>query len=392
MKKKIVLAGACRTAIGSFGGSLSSIPATELGGIVIKEAIKRAGITPGDIDHVYMGNVLQCGQGQNVARQAAVRAGIPYEVPAVTVNVVCGSGLDAVNMASNMIEAGEADIVIAGGTENMSRAPYYMENARFGYRMGDGNVKDSMITDSLWDAFSNYHMGITAENIADEWKISREEQDEFAFDSQQKAILALGKGVLSDEIVPVEVKQKRDIVVFKEDESPRKNVSIEKMSSLPSAFKKYGSVTAANASTINDGAAAVVVMSEDKAKELGVDFMAYYEGGALAGVDPQIMGIGPVAATKKVMKKLNITIKDIELIEANEAFAVQAIAVKRELGITDEKVNVSGGAIALGHPVGASGTRILVTLLHGMKRLDKKIGLATLCIGGGMGCAVIVKR
>ncbi|MFV0364186.1 MAG: acetyl-CoA C-acetyltransferase [Suipraeoptans sp.] len=391
MSKKIAIVSACRTAVGSMGGTLSTTPAATLGSIVIKEAIDRAGIKPEDVDRVYMGNVLQAGQGQNVARQASVNAGIPFSVPAITINAVCGSGLECVNMAARLIKTGEADVVIAGGTENMSMAPYYMEKARFGYRMGDAVLKDSMIKDALWDAFNDYHMGITAENVAEQWKVTREEQDKFAFDSQMKTKTAMENGYFDEEIVPVEVKRKKDTIVFKEDESPRKDANLEKMSTLRSAFKKGGTVTAANASAINDGAAAVVLMSEEKAKELGANVMAYYVGGAMAGVDPKIMGVGPVEATKKTFERLNLTIDDIDIVEANEAFAAQAIAVKRELKIPDEKLNVSGGAIALGHPVGASGTRIFVTLLHNMKRLDKKTGLATLCIGGGMGCSVVVE-
>lgn len=392
MEKKIVLAGACRTAIGAMGGSLGSIPAAELGALVIKEAISRAGITPDDVEHVYMGNVLQAGQGQNVARQAAVKAGIPYRVPAVTINVVCGSGLNSINMAAQMIKAGDADVVVAGGTENMTSAPYILDKARYGYRMGDGRLKDSMVADALWDVFNDYHMGITAENIVERWGLTREELDGFAYASQMKAAKAQKQYKFKEEIVPVEVKSRKGSFVFDQDESPRKDSSLEKMAALRPAFKKDGTVTAANSSTINDGAAAIIVMSEEKATELGVTPMAYWLGGDLAGVEPEIMGIGPVAATKKTLAKLNMTISDIDLIEANEAFAAQSIAVKRDLDIPDEKLNVNGGAISLGHPVGASGTRILVTLLHEMKRNDQKRGLATLCIGGGMGCSMVVER
>lgn len=392
MEKKIVLAGACRTAIGSMGGSLSSVPAAELGGIVIKEAISRAGIKESDVEHVYLGNVLQAGQGQNVARQAAVKAGIPYSVPAVTINVVCGSGLNCVNMAAQMIRAGEADIVVAGGTENMTRAPYYLENARAGYRLGDGKLKDSLVGDALWDVFNDYHMGITAENIAERWKITREELDQFSYGSQVKAAAALKSNVFADEIVPVEIKSRKGSYLFSEDESPRPDSSLEKMGRLRPAFKADGVVTAANSSTINDGAAAVIVMSEEKAKELNVTPMAVWLGGDLAGVEPEIMGIGPVAATKKTLAKLNLSIDDMDVVEANEAFAAQSIAVQRDLGISAEKLNVHGGAISLGHPVGASGTRILVTLLHELKRSNSRLGLATLCIGGGMGCSAIVEN
>lgn len=392
MNKNIVLAGACRTPIGSMGGALSSVPAAELGAIVIKEAIKRAGIRPEDIEHVYMGNVIQAGQGQNVARQAALKAGLPIQTPAVTINVVCGSGLNSVNMAAQMIEAGEADIVIAGGMENMSMAPYVLNRARFGYRMGDAVMQDSMVKDALWDAFNDYHMGITAENIAEKWKITRDELDAFALKSQQKAVEARENGAFREEIVAVEVPTKKGTVLVSEDEGPRSDASLEKMRKLKPAFKKDGVVTAANSSSINDGAAAVVVMSEEKAKELGVVPMAYWMAGTLAGVDPSIMGIGPVAATRKLLNRMNMSIDEIDLIEANEAFASQSIAVKRELKIPDEKLNINGGAIALGHPVGASGTRILVTLLYALQHTGKEMGLATLCIGGGMGCAALVRR
>lgn len=392
MSKKIVLAGACRTPIGAMGGTLSTVPAVELGALVIQAAIGRAGINAEDVDHVYMGNVIQAGLGQNVARQASVKAGVPIEVPAVTVNVVCGSGLSCVNMAAQMIQAGDADIVVAGGMENMSMAPYVLDKARFGYRMGDAAMKDSMVKDALWDAFNDYHMGITAENVAEKWNLKREELDEFALKSQNKAVTARENGNFKDEIVPVEIKTKKGAILFSQDEGPRADSSLEKIAKLRPAFKKDGVVTAANASSINDGAAAVIVMSEEKAKELGVEVMAYWKAGALAGVDPSIMGIGPVKATEKVLKKLDLSIDDIDLVEANEAFAAQAIAVQRELNIPEEKLNVNGGAIALGHPVGASGTRILVTLLHEMVKTDKKTGLATLCIGGGMGCATVVEK
>lgn len=392
MNKKIVLAGACRTPIGSMGGGLSTVPASDLGAIVIKEAMTRAGIRPEDVEHVYMGNVIQAGQGQNVARQAAIKAGLPVEVPAVTINVVCGSGLNCVNMAAQMIESGEADVVIAGGMENMSMAPYVLNRARFGYRMGDAVMQDSMVKDALWDAFNDYHMGITAENVAEKWNLTREELDDFALTSQKKAVQARENGTFADEIVPVEIQTKKGTIVVSEDEGPRSDANIEKMAKLRPAFKKDGVVTAANSSSINDGAAAVIVMSEEKAKELGVIPMAYWVAGTLAGVDPTIMGIGPVAATQKLLKRMDMSMDEIDLVEANEAFATQSIAVKRELQIPDEKLNISGGAIALGHPVGASGTRILVTLLYGLQRTGKSTGLATLCIGGGMGCAALVRR
>ena len=392
MAKKIVLAGACRTAIGVMGGTLSTTPVADLGAIVIKEALNRAGVPADQVDQVYMGCVIQAGQGQNVARQSSIKAGLPIEVPAVTVNVVCGSGLNCVNMAAQMIAAGEADIVVAGGMENMSMAPYAVMQGRYGYRMNDGKLVDTMVHDALWDAFNDYHMGITAENICDQWGITREELDVFAAKSQQKACAAQEAGAFDKEIVPVTVKKKKETIEFKKDEGPRPGTTAESIAKLRPAFKKDGLVTAGNASGINDGAAAVIVMSEEKAKELGVKPMATWVAGALAGVDPTIMGIGPVAATKKVMAKTGMKIEDFDVIEANEAFAAQSIAVQRELGFTDEQLNPNGGAIALGHPVGASGCRILVTLLHEMEAKDLKKGLATLCIGGGMGCATIVER
>ena len=392
MAKKIVLAGACRTDIGTMGGSLSTTPAAELGAIVIKEALKRAGVAPDAVDQVYMGCVIQAGLGQNVARQASIKAGLPIEVPAVTMNVVCGSGLNCVNQAAQMILAGEADVVVAGGMENMSMAPYAIPQGRYGYRMGNATMVDTMVNDALTDAFNQYHMGITAENICEKWGLTREELDEFAAWSQQKTVAAQEAGKFDDEIVPVEVKKKKETVIFNKDEGPRPGTTKESIAKLRPAFKKDGIVTAANSSGINDGAAAVIVMSEEKAKELGVKPMATWVAGALAGVDPTIMGIGPVAATKKVMAKTGMNIDDFDLIEANEAFAAQSVAVGKELGINMDKLNVNGGAIALGHPVGASGCRILVTLLHEMVKRDAKKGLATLCIGGGMGCATIVER
>lgn len=392
MSKKVVLAGACRTAIGTMGGSLSTVPAVELGKTVIEEAINRAGIKKEDVDHVYMGCVIQAAQGQNVARQASIKAGLPIETPAVTVNVVCGSGLNCVNMAAQMIQAGDADIVVAGGMENMSLTPYALKKARFGYRMGNSEMVDTMVNDALWDAFNNYHMGITAENICEKWGLTREELDEFAANSQQKCEAAMNAGKFKDEIVPVEVKMRKQTVVVDTDEGPRPGTTAEGIAKLRPAFKPDGIVTAANSSGINDGAAAIVVMSEEKAKELGVKPMATFVAGALAGVAPEIMGIGPVAATQKVMDKAGMDINDFDLIEANEAFAAQSVAVGKELGFDLAKLNVNGGAIALGHPVGASGCRILVTLLHEMQKRDAKKGLATLCIGGGMGCATIVER
>lgn len=391
MVKEIVIAGACRTALGKFGGSLTNTPAVELGAIVIKEAIRRAGIKPEDVDEVLMGNVLQAGLGQSPARQAAVKAGIPVEVPALTINNVCGSGLKVVNMAAAMIEAGEADVMVVGGMENMSAAPYALPQARFGYRMNDGKFVDVMIKDGLWDAFNDYHMGITAENVAEQYGVTREMQDEFAAWSQQKCEAAQKAGKFDEEIVPVPVKVKKEVVEFKVDEFPRQGVTAEGLAKLKPAFKKDGTVTAANASGINDGAAALVIMSAEKAKELGVKPMAKFVAGASAGVDPSIMGVGPVYATRKVLKKAGMELDQIDLFEANEAFAAQSVAVANELGLDKSKVNVNGGAIALGHPIGASGCRILVTLLYELKHSGKKTGLATLCIGGGMGVATIVE-
>ena len=393
MTKKVVLAGACRTAIGKMGGALSNTPAAELGSIVIKEALNRAGVKPEQVDEVLMGCVIQAAQGQNVARQASIKAGLPIEVPAVTLNVVCGSGLNCVNQAAAMIMAGQADIVVAGGMENMSMAPYAMTKARFGYRMNNATIVDTMVNDALTDAFNHYHMMITAENICDRWNLTREELDEFSANSQQKAEKAMAEHKFDDEIVPVPVKVKKEIVEFKVDEGPRPGTTVETLAKLRCCSgKEGGMVTAGNASGINDGAAAIVVMSEEKAKELGVIPMATWVQGALAGVEPEIMGIGPVAATRKVMERTGLTVDDMDLIEANEAFAAQSVAVAKELGFDMSKVNVNGGAVALGHPVGASGCRILVTLLHEMQKRDAKKGLATLCIGGGMGCATIVER
>jgi len=393
MKKKVVIAGSCRTAIGKMSGMLSTVPVVKLGEVVIREAVNRAGIKPSDVDMVYMGCILQAAQGQNVARQAAVNAGIPVESPAVTINVVCGSGLEAVNMAARMVLLGEADVVVAGGMENMSASAYALPQARAGYRLGDGVLVDTMVNDGLTDAFSKTHMGLTAENIAEQWGLTREELDAFSARSHQKAAKAQAEGKFVAEIVPVQVRIKRDVIDFVEDEGIRPETTAEGLAKLRPAFKPDGVVTAGNASTINDGAAAVVVMSEEKARELGVTPEAIWLGSALEGVEPSIMGIGPVAATRKLMEKLNITIADFDVIEGNEAFAAQSVAVLRDLGIDDEKVNVSGGAIALGHPIGASGCRILVSLIHEMKRQpEAKLGLATLCIGGGMGCATAIAK
>ena len=393
MGKKVVLAGACRTAIGKMGGALSNTPAADLGAIVIKEALKRAGVKPEMVDEVKMGCVIQAAQGQNVARQAAIKAGLPIEVPAITINVVCGSGLKCVNDAATMIMAGEADIVVAGGMENMSMAPYAMTKARFGYRMNNATIIDTMVNDALTDAFNHYHMMITAENVCDKYGITREELDAFSANSQQKCEKAIAEGKFDDEIVPVPVKVKKEMVDFVKDEGPRPGTTPESLSKLRCCSGKEGGlVTAGNASGINDGAAAIVVMSEEKAKELGVTPMATWVAGALGGVAPEIMGVGPVASTKKVLAKTGLTIDDMDLIEANEAFAAQSIAVARDLNFDMSKVNVNGGAIALGHPVGASGCRILVTLLHEMQKRESKRGLATLCIGGGMGCSTIVEK
>jgi len=393
--KKVVIASACRTAIGKFGGTLSNVPAARLGEVVIREAVSRAGLKPEQVDHVYMGCVIQAGLGQNVARQASIYAGLPYTTPAVTVNVVCGSGLHCVNMAAQMIEAGDADVVVAGGVENMDMAPFAIQKGRYGYRMGypmgKSELVDTMVNDALWDVYNNCHMGITAENICDRWGITREELDAFSVNSQNKASAAIAAGAFKEEIVPVVIKNKKGDIVFDTDEGPRAGTTMEALAKLKPAFKPDGRVTAGNSSAINDGAAAVVVMSEEKAKELGITPMATWIGGALGGVDPAIMGIGPMAATKKVMEKTGLKVEDMDLIEANEAFAAQSVAVARELNFDMSKVNVNGGAVALGHPVGASGCRILVTLLYAMKHRGAHKGLATLCIGGGMGCATIVE-
>lgn len=392
MARKVVLAGACRTAIGTMGGTLSTTPAPDLGTIVIKEALKRTGIRPEQVDEVYMGCVIQAGLGQNPARQAAVNAGIPVEVPATTINVLCGSGLHCVNLAAKLIASGDADIIVAGGMENMSKAPYLLYDARFGYRMGAAMMDDALLRDALHDAFGGYHMGMTAENVAEDWGLTRQQLDEFAAWSQNKCEKAQAGGRFKDEIVPVEVKKKKETIIFDTDEGPRKGVTVEGISKLRPAFKEGGIVTAANSSGINDGAAAIIVMSEEKAKELGITPMGTWIGGELAGVEPRIMGVGPVASTRKVMKKTGYQISDFDLIEANEAFAAQSVAVGHDLGFDMDKLNVNGGAIALGHPVGASGCRILVTLLHEMAKRDAKKGLATLCVGGGMGCSAIVTR
>ncbi|MBW4827933.1 MAG: acetyl-CoA C-acetyltransferase [Clostridiaceae bacterium] len=391
--KEVVIASAVRTAVGTYGGSFKNVPAVDLGVVAVKEAIKRAGIKADQVDELVFGNVLQAGLGQNVARQVSVHAGIPIEVPSFTVNKVCGSGLKTVELAAQAIVAGEADIVIAGGTENMSKAPYVLNNNRWGQRMGDGKVVDEMIKDGLWDAFNDYHMGITAENVAEKWNLTREEQDQFALTSQLRAEEAIKSGRFKDEIVPVEVPQRKgDPKIVDTDEHPRFGSTIEGMAKLRPAFKKDGTVTAGNASGINDGAAAFVVMSKEKAEELGIEPLATIVSYASAGVDPSVMGTGPIPASRKALEKANLTVKDLDLVEANEAFAAQSLAVAKELGLDMEKTNVNGGAIALGHPIGASGARILVTLLYEMAKRDAKHGLATLCIGGGQGTALIVRR
>lgn len=400
--RKVVIVSACRTAIGKMGGSLSKISAVDLGALVIKESVRRAGIAPDLVDHVNLGCVIQAGLGQNVARQSSVKAGLPVETTAVTVNAVCGSGLNCVNMSADMIMSGNADIVIAGGTENMSKGPYIIPDARYGYRMNNGTLLDAMVNDALWDAFNNYHMGVTAENICCNTlaqkkygysPITREQLDVFSALSQQKACAAQASGSFKEEIVgvPIHDKKKGDWI-FDIDESPRSGTTPESLSTLKPAFLPNGIVTAGNSSGINDGAAAVVLMSEEKAIALGVKPLAEYIGGSLGGVEPEVMGLGPIVAVRKVMKKTGYSVEDMDLIEANEAFAAQSIAVAESLHFNANKLNVNGGAIALGHPVGASGCRILVTLLYALKKANARLGLATLCIGGGMGCAVIVKR
>ena len=390
--KDLYVVNCCRTAIGSFGGSLKNTPAAEMGAVVVKEALKRANVAPENVDELMFGCILTSAQGQNVARQVSIKAGIPYSVPAYTVGMVCGSGMKSVIEGARSILAGDSDIVVCGGTENMSAAPFASMDARWGARMGDKKLVDTMIKDGLWDAYNNYHMGTTAENINDIWGITRREQDEFAAASQQKTEAAQAAGRFDDEIVPVMIKVKKEMVEFKVDEQPRPDSTAEKLANLKPAFKRDGgTVTAGNASGINDGAAALVIMSAEKAKELGVKPLAKIVTGASAGVDPSIMGIGPVYATRKALKKANLELKDIDLIEANEAFAAQSVAVANELGFDMDKVNVNGGAVALGHPIGASGCRILVTLLYEMKRRNANYGLATLCVGGGMGVATIVE-
>ena len=391
--KEVVIVSAARTPIGSFGGALKGIPTRKLGAIAIKGAVERAGIKPEMVDEVIMGAVLQGGLGQNVARQMTLDAGLPIETPAMTINKVCGSGLRAVELAAQIIKAGDADIIVAGGAENMTATAYALPSARWGARMNNAQMVDMMVNDGLWDAFNGYHMGITAENVAEQWGITREELDEFSVISQNRAEEAIKAGKFKDEIVPVEIPQRKgDPIVFDTDEFPKFGTTIDKVAKLKPAFKKDGIVTAANASGINDAGAAVVVMSKEKAEELGIKPLCTIKSYASAGVDPSIMGVGPVPASRKALDKAGLTIEDIDLVEANEAFAAQSLAVRKDLNLDPEKTNVNGGAIAIGHPIGASGCRILITLIYEMMRRDSKYGLATLCIGGGMGTALIVER
>lgn len=392
--KDVYIVNCCRTAIGSFGGALTGTSAADMGAAVIKEVLARGGVRPEQVDEVMMGCILTAGLGQNVARQASLKAGIPVEVPAYTVGMVCGSGMKSVIEAARTILAGDADVIVAGGTENMSAAPYSIPSARWGARMNNNKIVDTMVNDGLWDVYNNYHMGVTAENICDQWGITREELDAFALSSQQKTAAAQSAGRFDDEIVPIPVKVKKDTVDFTVDEYPKNNTTAEGLAKLKPAFKPDGGkVTAGNASGINDGAAAVLVVSGEAVKKYGLKPMAKLVGWGQGGVDPKIMGYGPVPASRNAMKKAGLTIQDMDLIEANEAFAAQSIAVARDLGFDMSKVNVNGGAISLGHPVGCSGARIIVTLLHEMmKRPEAKRGLATLCIGGGMGTATIFEK
>jgi acetyl-CoA C-acetyltransferase len=387
-----VIVSAVRTAIGTYGGGLAEVPAVKLGEICIRAALERADLKPDQVEEVIMGNVLQAGLGQNPARQAAVNADLPVEVPAMTINKICGSGLKAVMLAAQAVKLGDADIVVAGGMESMSRAAYVLEKARFGYRMGDGQLVDSMIRDGLWDAFNNCHMGITAENICTESHLSREELDAFALESQRRAVHAIEAGTFRAEIVPVEVPGRKGSTFFEQDQQPRAETTAEALAKLRPAFKKDGMVTAGNSSGLNDGGAAVVVMSRRKAEELGLKPLATIRGYASAGVDPRIMGMGPVPSSRRALEKAGLSVSDLDVVEANEAFAAQSVAVGKELGFDRAKLNVNGGAIALGHPIGASGTRVLVTLLYEMQRRNAHYGLATLCIGGGQGVAMIVER
>lgn len=391
--REVVIVSAARTAIGNFNGSLSGFSAVELGAIAAREAIARAGINPNEVNEAIVGNILSAGLGQNVARQVAIKAGVPETSPAMTINKLCGSGLRAVSMAAQFIMLGDAEVILAGGTESMTNAPYLLDKARNGYRMGHGQVIDSMIYDGLTDVFNQYHMGVTAENIAEQWNISREEQDQFALKSQQKAEAAQRAGKFEPEIVPVEIPQKKgDPIQFKTDEFVRQGVTLEQLQKLKPAFKKDGTVTAGNASGINDGAAMLIVMSRQKANELGLKPLVKIVSYGNAALDPKIMGYGPVPATRIALQKAKMQITDIDLVEANEAFAAQSIAVLRDLNLNPDIVNVNGGAIALGHPIGASGARILTTLIYEMKRRNVATGLATLCIGGGQGTALIVEN
>ncbi|MCL2897292.1 acetyl-CoA C-acetyltransferase [Brenneria tiliae] len=388
----LVIASAARTAIGKFGGSLSGFTAPQLGALVIDAAVRRAGLGPAAVDEVIFGNVLQAGLGQNPARQALLQAGLPDTTPATSINMVCGSGLQSVIFAAQSIAAGNADVVLAGGMENMSAAPYLLNQARWGYRMGDQTITDSMVNDGLFCAVNRYHMGVTAENVAQRYHISRQEQDDVALLSQQRAAAAIERGAFRQEIIPVTLKSKKGDTLFAVDEHPRAGTSAESLGKLAPAFNPAGSVTAGNASGINDGAAALVVMSENWATQRGIRPLARIRGYAVSGVDPAVMGIGPVPATRQALSRAGLTIADIDLVEANEAFAAQFVAVGRELKLDMDKTNINGGAIALGHPIGASGARILVTLLHALADRDKTLGLATLCVGGGQGVAVIVER
>lgn len=390
--QEAVIVGAARTPIGKFGGGLAAVPAADLGALAAKEAIRRSGVSPDDIEDVIVGNVLSAGLGQNVARQVGMLAGVPDSVPALTINMVCGSGLRSVILAAQMIELGDAEVVLAGGTENMSRAPFLLENYRWGHKMGDARLVDAMLKDALTDDFHGYHMGMTAENISERWGIDRARQDQFALSSQKKAESAQTSHRFQEEMVPVETVVKKEKVVIAHDEHPRHGTTYEKLSRLRPAFKENGTVTAGNSSGINDGAAMLVLMQQKKADEMGVDILAKIRGYANAALDPAIMGYGPVLASRKALSKTGLSIEAIDLFEINEAFAAQSLAVIDDLHLDERKINVSGGAIALGHPVGASGARILVTLLYGMKRENARLGLATLCIGGGQGTALIVER
>ncbi|WP_043530869.1 acetyl-CoA C-acetyltransferase [Litchfieldella xinjiangensis] len=389
----VVIVAARRTAIGTFGGSLAGIPASDLGALVIKDLLARTGVSGDQVDEVLLGQVLTAGVGQNPARQAAIKAGLPDAVPAMTINKVCGSGLKALHLATQAIRCGDADLIIAGGQENMSMSPHVLPNSRNGQRMGDWKAIDTMVHDGLWDAFNNYHMGITAENLAEKYGITRDEMDEFSAASQQKAAAAIDSGRFDSQVVPVEIPQRKgDPIVFDKDEGPRAGVTAEKLGGMKPAFKKDGTITAGNASSINDGAAAVMICSAEKAKALGLEPLAYIKAYANAGVDPSIMGIGPAPATRRCLEKAGWSLDELDLVEANEAFAAQALAVNKELGWDTSKINVNGGAIALGHPIGASGCRVFVTLLHEMIARDVHKGLATLCIGGGQGVALAIER